>query len=153
MIGDISQTKHCTSPYTRKHHAQQFQFSFDWFWFITMSYEFKCFSEKPKSETTCYYQCKALIDSVPDEDLIIILLITFLKGKKTITLTLISWGYAWAMIFTNLRVCWILSAELEPLYKTTFHFFFHRIIYGLISALSNYIPFFPNFSKQEETWR
>ena len=33
---------------------------------------------------------KALIDSVPDEDLIIILLITFLKGKKTITLTLIS---------------------------------------------------------------
>ena len=44
-----------------------------------------------------------------------------------------------------------LSAELEPLYKTTFHFFFHRIIYGLISALSNYIPFFPNFSKQEKT--
>ena len=55
-----------------------------------MSYEFKCFSEKPKSETTYYYQCQALIDSVPDEDLIIILLITFLKGKKTITLTLIS---------------------------------------------------------------
>ena len=48
------------------------------------------FQKNPKAKQLVTINVKQLIDSVPDEDLKIILLITFLKGKETITLTLIS---------------------------------------------------------------
>ena len=76
--------------------------------------------------------CKALIDSVPDEDLLFILLVIFLKGKETNASTLI---------------------RCFPF----FYYYFHRIICGLISALkiivsSHFLTIFPSRKRHEDKW-
>ena len=112
MIGDVSQTKHCTSPYTRKHlMLNSFSF-FYWSWFLAMLHEFKCFSEKKQLVTSSlrHWSIRFLMKMF-----CLLCWSFFLKGKKTSTLTLISCrderdllnkcSYAWEIIFTNLCVC------------------------------------------------
>ena len=112
MIGDVSQTKHCTSPYTRKHLMLN---SFSFFLLILVS----CYV----AWVQMLFRKKQLVSSSLRHWSIRFLMKMFcllcwsffLKGKKTSTLTLISCrderdllnkcSYAWEIIFTNLCVC------------------------------------------------